>query len=717
MPARSTMETVKPGENPPRRNIFRHNLLATPWRTQFGVVLLAILLVASVSAVLLLRLVPDSLDIALGEPAPRSLLAPRAITYISNYLTEKQRAEAAAQVAPVYTPPDAEVVRRQLAQARGITDYLTAVRSDPYLTPDGRRQTIEAISQLSLTPSAINAILSLDNASWTAVVTDVNRVLDQAMRNEIREGELMDARRRLGALVDRDLTPAGTEAVVALAQALLVPNSFYDEATTNERRQQARERVLPVSHSLKQGEAIVREGELVTPLDLEELEALGLRRPEPRGPAKTAGTVIFVGLLVGILVAYVQRLQSELWQRPRRLLLLALSFIVAAILARLMVPGHTLLPYLFPAAALAMLASVLINVQLGIVLSIIVSALVGFISGGSMELVVYTLVGSLVGSLTLLHVEQVSAFTRAGAALALANILSVGAFRLYHQNTDTTGLLQLLALTVANAALSVSLTFAAYAFVGRAFGITTALQLLELARPTHPLFRQLLLNAPGTYHHSIIVANMAERAAELIGADPLLARVGAYYHDVGKTTRPYFFVENQSDGVNPHDRLDPKTSAQIIINHVREGVALARQYALPERVQDIIAQHHGTGIAAFFFRVASKEAKEGNGIEVNEQDYRYPGPLPDTREAAIVMLADVEAVVRAVRPTAPGEIDAIVHQFIEERLIDGQLDRCNLTLKDMEQIRQAFGSVLKSIFHPRIQYPEKEPQDANAHLP
>jgi len=244
--------------------------------------------------------------------------------------------------------------------------------------------------------------------------------------------------------------------------------------------------------------------------------------------------------------------------------------------------------------------------------------------------------------------------------------------------------------------------------VGRAFGITTSLQLLDLARPTHPLFRQLLLKAPGTYHHSIIVGNMAERAAELVGADPLLARVGAYYHDIGKTQRPYFYIENQAEGSNPHDRLDPKTSAQIIIGHVRDGVALAREYGLPERVQDIIAQHHGTTTAAFFYRTASKEAKEQGTGEVNEDDFRYPGPRPDTREAAIVMLADVEAVVRSVRPASPAEMEDLIRQFIEEKLISGQLDRCHLTLRDLDHIREAFSGVLKSIFHPRIQYPEDE---------
>lgn len=701
------MDTARPGETAEVRNPLHTEPLAAPWRTRAGIILLVLLLTVSVSGVLLLNLLPDSVDLEVGEAAPRAILAPRSVTYVSQYLTEQQREEAAQQVQPVYTPPDADVVRRQLTHARDVTDYLTDVRADPYMSPEKRREAIQAIDKLNLSPSAISSILSLDNTSWSAVVADVNSVLEQALRNEIREGELLDAQRRVGALVSPKLSPAGTESVVALVQAMLVPNSLYDETATAERRQQARDQVLPVTHSIRQGQAVVREGDVVTPLHLEELAALGMRR-ETGGPLRTVGTVLFVGLLVVLFTAYIDRLQPELWLRPRRLLLLALSFLTAAVVARLMVPDHTLLPYLYPAAALAMLASVLINAELGVVLGILLSLLVGFVSGGSLELVVYTLVGSLVGSLTLWHMDQLSYFTRAGAFVALANILSLGAFRLYHGNYDTAGILQLGAVALANGALSVSLTLAAYAFVGRAFGITTSLQLLELARPTHPLFRQLLLDAPGTYHHSIIVANMAERAAGLVGADPLLARVGAYYHDIGKAVRPYFFIENQGDGANPHDHLDPKTSAQIIISHTRDGVALARQHDLPERVQDIIAQHHGTTMAGFFYQVANKGAKEGNGAVVEEGDFRYPGPSPDTKEAAIVMLADVEAVVRSVHPGTPAEMDKLIRDYIEEKLITGQLDHCSLTLRDLDQIREAFSGVLKSIFHPRIQYPVKE---------
>ncbi len=707
MPPENAIRTSTSGGFGIGGRIYVDRLASRPWWTRLGILALALVLIISVSGVLLLRLVPDRVDLEVGEAAPRAVLAPRSITYVSSILTEEKREEAARLVPPVYTPPDAEVVRRQLAQATGLTDYLTAVRADPYLSAEERQAAILGIENLELTPSAVSAILSLDNTSWEAVVTDVNAVLEQALRNEIRQGELADAKRRVGALVNHTLSPAGTEAVVALVQAMLVPNSFLDEASTEERRTEARESVLPVSHSIKQGEAVVREGDVVTPLDLEELQALGLQQ-ERRSVAVAAGTVLFVAVLVGLLLVYIQRMQPELWLRPRRLLLLGLSFLAAAAVARLMIPDHTLLPYLFPAAALAMLAGVLIDIQMGVILSVLLGALVGQVSGGSLELVVYTLVGSLTGVLLLSHMEQLNSFARAGAYVALANVLTMAAFRLLHRSFDPTGWLQLGGVAVANGALSVSLTLAAYAFVGRAFGITTSLQLLELARPTHPLFRQLLLNAPGTYHHSILVGNMAERAAELVGADPLLARVGAYYHDIGKTIRPYFFIENQSDGVNPHDRLDPKTSAQIIIGHTRDGVALARQYALPERVQDIIAQHHGTTMAGFFYQMACKEAKESEGGQVDEQHFRYPGPTPDTREAAIVMLADVEAVVRSVRPSTPAEMDQIIRSFMQDKLVNGQLDRCDLTLRDLDQIREAFSSVLKSIFHPRIQYPEKE---------
>jgi len=289
------------------------------------------------------------------------------------------------------------------------------------------------------------------------------------------------------------------------------------------------------------------------------------------------------------------------------------------------------------------------------------------------------------------------------------------AFRLPNQTYDAVGLLQLLAMGVANAILSSSLTFVTFSLIGRLFGITTSLQLLELARPTHPLFKQLLTKAPGTYHHSIITSNMAERAAEAIGADALLARVGSYYHDIGKTTRPYFFAENQNDGENPHDRLDPRTSAEIIIAHTADGLALARKYGLPDKVRDFIAEHHGTNLVTYFYRRANQENPQGS---VNEELFRYPGPKPQSKETAIVMLADsIEAWVRANRPATQAEMERVIRQVINDRLVSGQLDECDLTLRDLDKIREAFSSVLQGIFHPRVQYPEKAPQPSRQEMP
>jgi putative nucleotidyltransferase with HDIG domain len=242
--------------------------------------------------------------------------------------------------------------------------------------------------------------------------------------------------------------------------------------------------------------------------------------------------------------------------------------------------------------------------------------------------------------------------------------------------------------------------------LGNIFGITTTFQLLDLAQPTQPLLRQLLLRAPGTYHHSIIVGNLAESAAQSIGANSLLARVGAYYHDIGKLRRPWFFGENQLDGVNVHDNLDPQTSADIVISHVRDGLALARQHKLPIMVQDFISQHHGTFLVIPFYRQA---LRDNDGQEIDVQDFRYPGPKPQTRETAILMLADTcEAAIRSAQISSPQEIEELTDKVIQDRLVDGQLIECDLRLRDLERIREAFTVIFQGMYHSRVPYPEEE---------
>ena len=280
----------------------------------------------------------------------------------------------------------------------------------------------------------------------------------------------------------------------------------------------------------------------------------------------------------------------------------------------------------------------------------------------------------------------------------------IAIFRLLAHEANVQFLAQSLVAGAAAGALAGLLAFGSLFVLGQIFGITTSLELIDLARPTHPLLQKLLLDAPGTYHHSLIVSQLAEQAAQRIGADALLVRVAAYYHDVGKTSDPQSFVENQLDGINIHDTLEPKTSATMVMDHVARGVALAKKYRLPGRLRDFIPQHHGTTLAAYFHR---KAIKADSAVSIDEKDFRYEGPKPQSREAAILMLADgVEATTRAERPTSPEQIRTIVDRIVNERIRDGQLDECDLTLHDVDQIRQAFFGVLQGLFHPRVKYPE-----------
>nr|MBC8248934.1 HDIG domain-containing protein [Anaerolineales bacterium] len=536
-----------------------------------------------------------------------------------------------------------------------------------------------------------------------AVQAEAISVVDEAMSEEIRESQLDQARRRVSTLVDLALSEVQAGIVSELARDLIKPNSFYNAEKTDEAKQLARESVQPVSQTIAEGEIILREGDIVTSLDVEALSALGLRQAEIEWQG-VVSTIIFVLLTAIILGLYLVRFRPEYWVRWPRLLLLLLLLILFILTAELMVSDQATRSYLLPTAALSMLLTVLLGPQLAITVTVLFSVIVGFMAGGSLEPAVYALVGGLIASLSLCRVERLSAFFGAGVYVALVNLAVILAFRLPKQDYDAVQLLTLAGFSLVNGGLSASITLAGFYLLGTLFDITTSLQLMELARPTHPLLRQLLLKAPGTYHHSILVSNLAEEAAGRIGADALLARVGAYYHDIGKTIRPYFFVDNQEDGVNVHERLDPQTSAQIIISHVTDGLDLAKKHRLPSKVRDFIAQHHGTSLATYFYR----QALESDGDEVNEEDFRYPGPKPQTKETAIVMLADsCEAAVRGEHPDSLEGVEELIRKIIGSKMLDGQLDECDLTLHDLDEVRGAFVSILQGVFHPRIKYPEE----------
>jgi putative nucleotidyltransferase with HDIG domain len=677
---------------------------ALSWRVAVRAALLSLLFVAAVSLILVFQLIPtEQITLEEGDVSPVDIRALRRTTYISQILTEEARAKAEVDVKDAYDPPDARIARQQVTRARQVLNYIDSVRHDAYASLETKVEWIAAIPDLDLSPSVISQTLLLSEADWSETSNEVVYVIDQVMREEITESQLAGAKRALPTKVSLDLSEEEAEIVSELAKNFIKANSFYNKEKTEENKRLARESVEPVARILEEGEAVLRAGDIVDALDLEALAALGLRQAETEWPS-IVSAVLFVLAITIILDLYLLRLRSDFWANQRHSFLFFSLFVFFILVAKLMVPGHALLPYLFPSATLSMLLMVLLGPQVAIAATIVVSLVVGFMAGGSLELTAYALVGGLIASLSLWRAESLNAFFRAGIYAILANVAVIMAFRLPGQRLDLLGMAQLMLASVGNGGLSAILTLGGFFLLGSVFDITTPLRLMELARPTHPLLRQLLLKAPGTYHHSLLVSNMAEQAAEQIGADALLARVGAYYHDIGKTVRPYFFIENQADGINVHDRLDPKTSAQIILSHSKDGLDLARKYRLPGKIQEFIAQHHGVGLVSYFYRQACQQ--EGGAGTVNEDDFRYPGPRPFSKEVAIVMLADgCESAVRSARPTSSEEIDELVRKVINDRLLRGELDDSDLTLRDLGKIREAFTSILQGVFHPRIKYP------------
>ena len=680
------------------------------WRERLPGIFFSALFALAAVLILTLRLSPtDRIALQAGDVSSVDIRAPRPHHYISELLTEEARRSAEASVPDEYDLPQAQIRNQRVARSREILDYIGSLRADAYATVEDQIAWIKAIPDVSLSTQAISQTLALGNEAWLRVAGEVPLVVNRAMREEIREHQLAAARRRVDSFIGLQVTLSDeeVEVVSALTKALLQPNSFYNAEKTEAARQAAREAVEPVTVSFAEGEIIVRGGDIVDGLDVEALEQLGLH--EAAGDWwQAGGTILFVLILTALIWAYLLRFAPEFWERRRWPPLLSLLMIVFLLLAKFMLPQRSLLPYLFPLAALSMLVGSLFDLRLATLITLSFGLLVGYLSNGAPEIVTYAVVGALAGAFTLGRGERLSNFAGAAGYVALSNLAVLAAFRLPDRNLDLTGIAELAGAAVANGVLAISLTLLGLFLLGTLFGMVTSLQLIELSRPTHPLMRQLVLKAPGTYHHSIIVSNMAERAASVIGADAILTRVGAFYHDIGKVVRPHFFVENQAEQSNPYEQLDPYTSAQIIVSHVKNGLDLAEKYRLPERVRAFIPEHQGKGLVSVFYQKASEQA-DGDTV-VNKADFRYPGPKPQSRETAIVMLADsCEAAVRAVPPANVEELKKLVHRIIGQKLLEGELDESELTLRDLDRVRRAFVDVLRGVHHPRIRYPEPSP--------
>ncbi|MCS6908500.1 MAG: HDIG domain-containing protein [Anaerolineales bacterium] len=642
-----------------------------------------------------------------GQVAPQDIQAPHTLTYVSSVLTERARQEAARTVPAVYTAPDPAIARAQRERLRYALAYITNVRADPYATLEQKLADLALLEDLYLSPEQARAILNLNDLRWQAIQQEAIVVLEQAMREAIRENRVAEMRRNLPMMVSLALSEEQAELVVALVEPFIVANSFYNEQLTLSAKEKAAREVAPVVRTFQAGETIIQRGRVLKAEDIEALQVFGLVQPKP-GVDFWLQSVLVSFLVVTFFFLYLRRKKSI--SSDARLLTVFLALSLAFLFAARSLPADGLFPYVFPYAAFSMaIAALVMNSDMALLSSVGLAILSAYAQPNALEHLMYILVSSQFSVLALGKARRIVSFIIAGLTAGAAGALILIVLSRLSGVTEVFSLAYLAAAAVfggiASAGLALLLQFVSAQYLG----LSTALHLMDISRPDHPLLRMLLTNAPGTYQHSLQVANLAEQAAERIHADVLLVRVGALYHDIGKALNPAFYIENQVAGAaNPHDQLDPILSAKIILSHVSDGLKLARKYRLPRRIQDFIAEHHGTMIARYQYARAVQLAG-GDESKVDIEQFRYPGPKPRSRETAILMLADgCEAKVRAERPKDEQELRRVIKSVFDHRIAMGQLDETPLTLRDLSELMDAFTTALRNVYHPRLVYPQLE---------
>lgn len=484
---------------------------------------------------------------------------------------------------------------------------------------------------------------------------------------------------------------------ITIAYSEIKPNFFYNDEKTEELREEAKKRAPVI---IKKGQIVVKEGEPVTKAQLDILAKLGLLNSKE-------SFEWYIYLSLGILIAlimtiqwiYIRKFDRKIFNDISKLWLINLFTCMFVIFARVLSKQ----PFLIPLACVPMLFTLLIDEKLSLVINGLTCILISCAVEFNVEITLLAIINVLSISIILKKIQARNDILYSVLYMSIINVIltfSAGALL----SNNTIDVVKKAGFSLIGSLLSGIFTIGFLPFFESTFDIVTTIKLLELSNPNSPLLKRLLMETPGTYHHSVLVGNLAEVAAEQIGGSPVLARVASYYHDIGKIKRPYFFKENQLGNDNPHDKINPNLSTLIITSHVKDGIELAKEYKIPKVIKDIIEQHHGTTLVKYFY-ITMKNSME-NPEEIKEEDFRYPGPKPESKEAAIIMLADsVEAAVRSINDPTRGKIEEMVNNLIKERLNDGQLDNCDLTLKDINKIRNSFVKVLLSIYHQRIEYP------------
>ena len=676
---------------------------------------------------------PERFDLKVGAIAFKTITASKDV--VDETTTARRREEAARQVDPSYHPRDG-VTETVMADLRSVFEELSKVQQygQTLVTNDdspqeGSNATARRYSQgeldyarsmlttITLADYQLITLLQVSSEKLEQAYNDVSAAVRNTLNTTIREGQINESISNILQIVGYKTDTSLLQNVVSpLLRRVIQPNMVIDQEATAIAQENARQAVEPVMYN--QGQNIVVAGERVSANQLEMLRALGLLDDNSVDVPMYLGAALLIMAVMLLTLILLTLMNTTLIRESRKItvfmLIMNLTLAICIVFVKAMLVNVYLSPVILGALLLTGLLGPLAGIAGNIALSVIVSA---FSAGGSTEysvvmihLLLSNVVGGTVAVMALRGKPHRAQALLCGIYAALSNLAVMTAVGLMTNNDLQTVFVNAL-WSMGGAVIAALLCMGFQPLFEAAFNLATPSKLMELANPNQPLLRRLLLEAPGTYHHSIIVANLSEAAAEAIGANPLLARVGSYFHDVGKLKRPLYFKENQM-GDNPHDHTDPYVSSAIVTAHARDGLMMAQKYRLPLEIEKIIMEHHGDTPVMYFYHKALQQA---GGSSVDIKDFRYDGTRPTIKESAIVMLADtIEAAVRSMPDPTPQRIEAFIEQLVRGKLEDGQLSDSPLTLRDIDKICEAFTTVLIGVFHERIEYPtvdiqKKEP--------
>jgi len=662
---------------------------------------------------------PQQVTLRTDEVASRNIVSNITAVIVDEKQTEELKGQAAAKVQKSYQED-----QYALPNARTEVNSVFTNIKDILLSDNTDKKTpLKSLLDNLVRRKSVNTgydTNALANYLLTTKPQDIDKMqsatitlLEAVMNKPITEEALAGVYKEASQQADRiAFNPTAIEIIKLAAIDAIHPNLIYNQEATAKAIKEAEDAVEPVHKTVKTGEIIVREGDRVTAEQISVLQQLGIQRTQSY-TLTMLGLAAFVLISLWLVREFLKRYHKEIYKNDSLMLLLGLIVIIVLLIARFITviqiaerpEINAMSGYLAPIAAGSMLIAILIDSRLAYFMTMIMALFVGLLTEShQLAFVIVAFTGGTVGVYRVTRLSQTSDLAKAGFYIALANMATILTMTFIAGNITIIIALIGILLGLISGILSAVLMIGALPYLESGFSITSMIKLLELTNPNHDLLKQLLIEAPGTYHHSLMVGNLAEAAAEPIGANPLLVRVGAYYHDIGKIKRSEYFIENQRSYDEPHDKIAPALSALIIISHVKEGVELAREARLPQVIIDFIAEHHGTSLAKYFYGRAIEE--EGEGL-VNEDSYRYEGPKPQTKEVALVMLADaVEAAVRSLTNPNMDTIRAMIRKILRDKLNDGQLDESNLTFKDLDVIANTFSKVLEGVYHKRIEYPD-----------